>query len=209
MFGKPPEEISYFERYLAKYVDFGLIYGRSARSLVEGWEMEYLAQQGGERWTQKQAETFIEKFLGQFPQLKAWLANQERLVHSQHYIETLTGRRRRFPLITPQTRGSAERQARNSPIQSFASDINLSAMIKLHDLLDPREARILYSVYDSISFEIREDVLEKNIDVIKAVMEKPPIPLLVPLRVDVEVGPRWSETKPWEEVKDAYNRMVA
>lgn len=193
MFRKPIEEISKQERHLAKYFDFGLVYGRGAASLAEGREMEFIQAATGVRWTVRDAEKFMQRFLGGFPQLAAWLRKQRHAPHNAHEVSTPTGRRRRFDLVLPD--GLAERQAINSPIQALASDICLDALIRLHAVL-PEGAHILFTVHDSIAFEIRNDLLGDVLPVIKQVMEEVRvIQTDIPFVVEMKAGPNWTDAK--------------
>jgi len=191
IFKKAPEDITYLERYMAKYVDFGIIYGRGARSLVDGWEMEYyVTEMGGERWSLAEAEEFIENVMKDFPGLAKYIHDQGQLVLKQKYIETPTGRIRRFPFI--KYVGGAQRKAVNTPIQSLASDLNMSAMVRIHQRLDPTEAKILFTVYDSIAFEIRDDCIDKVVSIaMEEMQENLPIDSIVPFKADPEVGYNW------------------
>jgi len=211
MFKKPPEQITKFERYLAKYVDFGVIYGRSAESLVDGWEMEYYVKQGGKRWTLPEAEVFLNSFLNEFGGLKEFISKQHDLVIQQHYIETLMGRRRRFPYISWSNKNSVQRQAVNSPIQSLASDLTFTALTRLHESLDPEKCRILFTVHDSIVFEVRLDALSESLTKIKYEMtQNIPVSSNVPFRADAEVGLRWGEVeKVTQEMLECPERILS
>jgi len=207
MFGKSPEEITYFERYMAKYVDFGVIYGRGAKSLVEGWEMEYMVQQGEERWTVVQAETFLRNFLDQFEGLKSWIEEQHRQVVEVGYVETLSGRRRRFPYIDPYNRSSIERQAVNSPIQGTASDICLNALVALHNRFMEMQspiAYVLFTVHDSIAFLIQESHLDQALSMIREEMvDNALIKAPFPFKIDAEIGPHWGDLSQYD-----WNRLI-
>lgn len=191
MFRKDPKDVTKFERYMAKYVDFGVLYGRGAKSLATGWEMEYLKDMGGTAWTIPEAEKFLQEFLNGFPKLKAWINTQHMLVRQRGFTETPLGRRRRFPLRMNDNIFAIERQCVNTPIQSFASDIVLTALTRLHFSL-PEGAHILFTVHDSIAFEVREDLLDVVSAMIKYEMEENlPIPMNVPLKAEIKVGTRW------------------
>ena len=203
MFKVPISQVTKLERYMAKYVDFGIIYGRGAYSLANGWEMEYIVQQGGKAWTVKEAEYFLREFLDSFPGLKAWIETQHRLVRARKFVETPTGRRRRFPLMMEENVYSVERQAVNTPVQSLASDLVLTALIRLHRIFkdkypttDPwRPAvRILFTVHDSIMFLVRDDLLDEVRPMIHYEMEQNlPIQMNVPIRADTKIGCRWGD----------------
>jgi DNA polymerase-1 len=200
MFKKPAAQITQLERYMAKYVDFGIIYGRGARSLAEGWEMDYVVEQGGTPWTLKEAEEFLSDFLNGFPGLRDWIDRQHRLVRAQRYVETPVGRRRRFPLMMRDTAFLMERKGVNSPVQSLASDICLTNLIYLHRHVLPQEVRIISTVHDSILFLIPEESVEEWIPIIKSTMEvcralPEGMTFDIPLKVDIKLGKRWGDMR--------------
>lgn len=201
MFKKPPEEITYYERYLAKYVDFGVIYGRQAKSLTEGWEMEHLVQMGGTRWTEQEAERFITEFLNEYKGLKSWINEQHRLVIKRHYIETFFGFRRRFPYIDRRNVSSIQRQAVNTPIQSTAAHICLTGMNRIRARLKQEEdkfAFMLLNVHDSIGFEVRNDRLDDLMKIAwDEMVENVPIKAPFKFKIEAEVGPSWGDLEPY------------
>ena len=196
MFHCTIDQVTSLQRYLAKYVDFGLLYGRSARGLLEGMEAVYILQTTGKAMTTKEADDLQAAFFNGFPQLRGYIESQHQFVVKNQYVETPTGRRRRFPYIDRQTMGSVQRKSVNTPIQSLASDMTLNAIIKLTDYLDPREAYIVSSVHDSIMLQVREDCRERLKPRIYETMKTPVIPEFdIPLDVDIEIGPNWAEVK--------------
>lgn len=190
IFSKPPEEITDAERFLAKAVSFGIIYGRSAMALAGGGEMDYAEMHGMKRWTVDQADAFIRKFLRSYPQLQAWIDRLHKQVFIDKYVETPFGRRRRFTMVSRSSKGSIERQAVNTPVQSTASDICLEAMVNIQRLIDPDRATVLFPVHDSICIECAPDYLQILERICRDVME---VDFMgVPLKVDFEVGDDWS-----------------
>lgn len=202
MFRKPEGEITTFQRYMAKFVDFGILYGRGAKSLTEGQEVEWLEEQGVPRWTLSEAEFFLNEFLGGFPGLATWMKEQKARALRDKQVTTKMGRIRRFPLIPASDRGSVERQAVNTPIQSLASDVCLRSLVKLHNEL-PEGAYVLFPVHDSILFEIREDLVEELAPFIKRTMEGGfPFPSDVPFPVDMKVGTRWGSLESYPKKEE-------
>lgn len=193
MFSKPPELVTKPERFLAKAVDFGILYGRTARAIVNGAEMDFLERElHGARWDEPTAQAFINKFLRGFPQLRDWIRETGEQALIDHYVETPFGRRRRFP-FTPRNkyeRMAIMRQAVNTPVQSAASDLCLMAMSRIIPRL-AEGATMLFPVHDSVCLEVREDLLEETTRVLREEMEV--VFMGVPLEVDVESGPSWAE----------------
>jgi len=196
IFQKPESEISKFERYLAKYVDFGILYGRGALSLVDGWEMEEYVKQGGTRWTLQEAEQFLNNFLDDFPGLRDFIRSQHEFVVKNQYVESFTGRRRRFPLILPENKGNVERQSVNTPIQSLASDLTFSALTRIHNRLHPDDGHVLFTVHDSVVLEVRQEVLPQVLSLIREEMEENlPFPIDVPIVAEADLGPNWGDVQ--------------
>jgi DNA polymerase-1 len=195
IFSKPYDEVTKAERFLAKAVGFGIIYGRGPRALAAGAEMRYVEQKlGGTAWTEDQAGAFIKKFLRDYPQLDAWIRKLYDEVPEQGYVESPFGRRRRFPL-RPRHRGelgSIQRQAVNTPVQSAASDLCLEAMVGIQSRLGDIDAQVLFPVHDSVCLEVAEADVERLEALCRDVMEKDDF-MGVPLTVDFEVGETWAD----------------
>jgi DNA polymerase I-like protein with 3'-5' exonuclease and polymerase domains len=193
MFSRAPEKITKPERYLAKAVDFGILYGRTAKAISMGVEMDmYEREMGGKRWDEATAEAFIQKFLRGYPQLGRWLNDNAAGALANYYVESPFGRRRRFP-FRPRDKWSRlaiERQANNTPIQSAASDICLQAMWNIAPRL-PEGAMMLFPVHDSIVLEIEDSQVDEVSKILREEMEQ--FVGEVPLTIDIEVGTSWAD----------------
>ena len=198
IFSKPADRISPAERFLAKSVSFGIIYGRTAKALTDGAEMDYAEREGMKRWDEDTAEAFIRKFLQSYPDLTAWISRMHSEVPAQGYVESPFGRRRRFPLIIdhPGVIGSIQRQAVNTPVQSAASDICLTALVEIQRELEGSDAIVLFPVHDSICIECAEGDVEQVEAICRRVMEKDWYG--VPLTVDFSSGPDWATAGGWK-----------
>jgi DNA polymerase-1 len=189
IFNKPADQITSKERYVAKFVDFGILYGRSAYSLAEG-ELECSVAE---------AQKYIDNFLKHYSSLKAWMAERWPEVLKNGYVENFFGRRRRFPVITKEVQIQGPKQAVNAPIQSLASDLTLLALVDMLKELDPNKARPLWTIHDAINLEIRTSCLDQQIRKVKEIMERerlPNCPIL--LKVDIKCGSNWGDAKGWK-----------
>lgn len=201
MTGKPQHLVTKEERKKAKAVNFGFLYGMGWRKFVmTAWE-NY-----GIRVTEEEAQAFRKAFFDQFPKLIPWHARQRRLAHKYGRVETPMGRVRHLPDIYSPDHGvqaEAERQAINSPVQGFASD-----MCALSLVLGARkfrrlgiEAYPIGTVHDAVNWEIHGDHLNRALPIIKHTMENLPlehmfgINLTVPIIADCKVGTRWGQAK--------------
>jgi DNA polymerase-1 len=192
--GGAVETVSDEERFMAKAVNFGVLYGRSGWAISKGKEMTHAEEKlGMKRWSPEEAEDYVDSFLEGHPQLKEWIqASHERIMRTDsRYTETPFGRRRRF-FVTRTDRGAIgalKRQAVNTPVQSVASDICLDAYARLWANIDPGEARLLSIVHDAILIEVREDRVAEIAAQVKELMEDPPIETKgVPFKVDIKAG---------------------
>ena len=85
----------------------------------------------------------------------------------------------------------------------MASDICLSGLIKLEEVLDPDVAEIILTVHDSILLNVCPSEVSYIIKVIKRVLEEEvPFADEVPLTVDFSVGDRWGSLVKPEEWHD-------
>lgn len=82
-----------------------------------------------------------------------WKKNTKAFCWANGYVETVFGRRRRFPVVANDNKLEIGRQAVNFPIQSIASDLVLKAANELSPLGVP----IVLLVHDEIMFETTPD----------------------------------------------------
>ena len=185
------QEVSKEERGKAKAVNFGFLYGMSARKFVDYAKVSY-----GVLVTEPEATEIRSRFFNTYRDLEPWYALQKRLCAQDGGVYTLFGRFRQLDGIYSQDwgeKGSAERCAINTPVQSSGSDILLSAMIEIDNTLP--EVQVVCTVHDSILVEVPEDKVDYYKEKIGDIMRHPAlldtfgIRLSVPLDIDIGVGP--------------------
>lgn len=195
--GKPAAQITKEERKMAKAVNFGFLYGMWWKKF-----RVYADQNYGVQVSESEAKAYREAFFRQYTGLGPWHDRQRRLVRNLGYVKSPTGRVRHLPTIMSTDEGvqaEAEREAINSPVQGFASDLTVLSMVLIHAELDPKKARIIGNVHDSIMLEVREEVAEEVARRVKHIMEHLPIKELfgfvptVPIEADVTIGQHWGE----------------
>lgn len=129
------------------------------------------------------------EYWDEFRGAKRWQENVIRFYNENLYVETLGGFRRRGPTTV--------NELINMPIQGTAFELVRAAQNDISEQADAAEDPSLHPVFnghDDLSFIIHDDNLESHIDVIARAMSKPRFPwVIVPLIVEVSVGPRWSE----------------
>jgi uracil-DNA glycosylase family 4 len=195
---KQPHEITKDERVIwGKHPNFGLLFSMKPEKY-----QEYCAN-NGIYITLKEAEQVYRRFHETYPALKRWHNRVIRVAHNERQVVTAIGRVRHLPDIKSGHTGSvreAERQAINSIVQGLATDICLTAAVRLSQNLDPNHARLVGSVHDALLFEVRDEVVDLYGPLIKKVMEDMSYIyklygaiINVPIVVDVEVGKHWSQ----------------
>jgi len=171
--GKDPKDVTKDERKKAKAVNFGFLYGMSAKKF-----MEYARDKYQTTLTPEEAKDFRDRFFAKYSGLPMWHQRQRVYVRQYGCVKGPNGRIRHLPdIMSPDesVRAQAERNAINSPVQGFGSDMTMMAVIALHSMFKPEELRIVGTVHDAILMEVREDLADKILDIIRPVIEHPPL----------------------------------
>ena len=111
------------------------------------------------------------------------------------FVETIMGRRRYLRDINSRnvsTRGFAERNAINAPIQGSAADIIKIAMVNIHAWLKKEKLRtkMTMQVHDELVFDLHKD--EKEIVKTNVIeLMRNAVQLEVPMEVEVGIADNW------------------
>jgi DNA polymerase-1 len=186
VFGVGPLAQTGEHRRAAKAINFGIIYGLSPFGLAQQLGIE-----------QREAAQFINAYFARYKGVKAYLEGMLAETRKTGVAKTLFGRIRPIPEITsPQVhlRNFAERTALNSPLQGTAADLIKLAMITIDGRLTKEkfEAKMILQVHDELLFEAPEKEKAKLEKLVREEMEGVH-KLLVPLVVEVGVGPNWRD----------------
>lgn len=195
-------------RKKAKATNFGFLYGMWWKKFKI-----YARDNYGVNVTDEEAQDARKTFFETFPEFAhrdsrgnevGWHTRQRRYAQMNGYVRSPFGRKRRLPAAmdrkdTPE-RAEAQRQAINSPVQSCASDLNLSAALELREKFSPEVMHIVGTVHDAILIEVRDDHVKKVAKRLLDIMKRPrllddfEIDIPVPVLGEVKAGP-WSEGK--------------
>ncbi len=120
----------------------------------------------------------------------------------KEYVETILGRRRYLRDINSRnitTRGFAERNAINAPIQGSAADIIKIAMVNIHRWLQKEKlkSRMIMQVHDELIFDLHKDEQE---------IVRPRVQELMKHAVNLEV-PMEVESGSWKELARSALRL--
>jgi DNA polymerase-1 len=188
--GIAPEQVTDKHRSLAKSVNFGVLYGKTARTLAKEWGV-----------AQHKAEAIVNAIMGNFKQLQKWTARQQAEASKTGEIWTWwkghKARRRPMWQIADQddARASVARNgAVNTPIQGTASDFCIASLTAavawieddgLEDLV-----KLILAVHDSLMFEVHSSMVNETISTTHDIMTSHES-MGVPLVADFKVGRSW------------------
>ena len=192
---KPIEDIRFdklydlivdFLRFLTKFVTFGIMYGRKAKSLAEG-ELNCSVNA---------AQLYINNFFKRYPDFKAWQNASINQAKTQGFVQNPFGFKRRWKYIDQDQIYLLENQAVNTPIQGTASYICLKALTNIHNAFKENGwGWVLFTVHDSIVSEVKKTRLAESLHLIQSIMEAKPFDTEVPFVADMEVGPRYGKVE--------------
>lgn len=209
IFNIPIEEVTKAQRYQAKAVNFGIVYGQQAYGLSQELGIEV-----------KEAALFIEAYFKLYPKVKTYIEESIAKARSTGKSVTYFGRERLIPEISSnngQIRAAAERLAMNTPLQGSAADLIKLAMLEVDKKLTAAhlKAFMILQIHDELVFEVPDDEIEQVKVIVYDAMKNifnlyssrgesellrseklqiPPVSgIKVPLEVDIVIGKNWAE----------------
>jgi DNA polymerase-1 len=187
VFGMPLEKVTKEQRYRAKTVNFGVVYGQSPYGLSQQLKIP-----------QGEAAEFIKLYFSRYGKVKQYIESIKAEAHETGKVQTICGRTRDLSRDLKSSNRSvrefAERAAFNTPLQGSAADLMKVAMIRLSERLktEKLQAKLILQVHDELVLEVPDHELERVKALVQWAMELGQ-PLRVPLVVDMYVGPNWME----------------
>ena len=188
VYNKEEADVTKIERYKAKSVNFGIIYGQGAFGLADNLKI-----------SRGEAKEIIDNYKKQFAGIQRYMDDTINFAKENGYVQTLMGRKRWLRDIHSANftvRGFAERNAINSPIQGTAADMIKLAMTRIHEafLREKFRSRMILQVHDELVFDAPRD----EVDLIKPVIlecmqDALPLPNDVPVIAEVGFGDNWLE----------------
>jgi DNA polymerase I len=181
------------ERSLAKAVNFGLVYGTKAPTL-----MEYAKSNYGVDMSLKQAEAYRKAFFERYPELAAW----HKLVEAEckrgvDTSSTPMGRARKLP-VWMNSGDPAHTAAKNSPVQGAGANAIKLTMAKLFEdrKNGPGNPRLNASVHDEVVLRVEAEHAEEAVEWVRRHMAAAEREAVgdpdSPIVVDVEPKDSWA-----------------
>jgi len=179
-------DVSKDQRAIAKAVNFGIVYGAGGGLIAAQFGI-----------SPEEGQDYVNKWFSKFPRVGDWRKEQFDFAIEHGYVETLTHRKKRFPLITSDQFHEVTKRAVNTPIQGTASDCMLLALIQIDEWIGGFHGMIVLPLHDSIMFEIPTEHIDEFIPRAVAVMEAAPAKLFdtkgIPFLCDAEYGQSWGD----------------
>lgn len=188
VYGVDESAVTKEQRYKAKSVNFGIIYGQGAFGLADNLGI-----------SRTEAKEIIDNYKKQFSGIQKYMDEMINFAREHGYVKTLMGRKRWLKDINSANftvRGFAERNAINSPIQGTAADMIKMAMIKIHHEIRARKlsTKMVLQVHDELVFDAPVEEAEIIKPVILDCMRTAlPLPNGVPVEAEIGAGLNWLE----------------
>ncbi len=172
------------QRYQAKGVNFGIIYGISAFGLSKNIHV-----------SRSEAQAMIDAYFERFPGIKTFMDSTIDQAKRAGGVHTDFGRWRPLPLINGSDRAKRhfeERAAVNTVLQGTAADIMKLAMVRISESFQSHQiqSKMIIQVHDELVFDVLPDELEWVQSCVVKEMETV-VKYRVPLLVDVECANSW------------------
>lgn len=165
------------QRFLAKSITFGFLFGSSGMSMTKYMSLDDATQ-------------LIDTLKTRYPRLTEW-QEEIRQTARKGFVETPWGRRRHFYYdagLNASVIAKQDRECINFPIQGHSSDMTLEAFTRLEMM----GVETLFPVHDAIYVQAREEDAESTFKLVKDTMENI-IPNTVPFRVEARIGATWAD----------------
>lgn len=188
VYGIEESAVTKEQRYKAKSVNFGIIYGQGAFGLADNLGI-----------SRTEAKEIIDNYKKQFAGIQRYMDETINFARENGFVQTLMGRKRWLRDINSANKtvsSFAERNAINSPIQGTAADMIKLAMIKIHDEFGKHkfQSRMILQVHDELVFDAVQEEVETIKPIILDCMRNAlPLPNDVPVEAEVGSGTNWLE----------------
>lgn len=159
--GKKPEDVTSMERKRAKAGNFGLLYGMSP-----GGFQSYAATAYDVSLTLAEAQAVHSAFFEMWDGMRQWHEKAKRRAYERGYVTSPIGRTQWLSDLYSKSSfksSHAERNALNSPVQGFGSDLMQMAAASImgtlpgYPLPKVEGAHVVATVHDEICIEVPED----------------------------------------------------
>lgn len=205
MFGRPIDEVTKEQRFIAKTINFGISYGMGTRKLMDTLNSEAF-KNGTPTVKFPQVQDMLNRYHRTYRKVTEWLAAAGALAFRQGFSETMVGRKRFYtrPDLNMLTQdefdnqvAAIRRKGANSPIQGTNADITKMAMIAVFDEIQDAgyTANIILQVHDEVVILAQKNHAEAVKFMLEETMRKTAEKIItkVPVKADAVVSTSWNK----------------
>lgn len=203
-------------RKQAKTINFGIVYGQTAKKLAVNLSTDDY------RVSFEEAQEFLDHFNDQFPAISKYITRQQKFATKNGFVFNLFGRKRRLPNVDSDNWGKkseALRQAINAPIQGAASDFTLFSSILIREHIRrhllPQSLEQVGTVHDSLKYYIDPIDIHETVPKLYSICRNPETKKWfnfevrgIEMKVDFEIGKNWGELYRYDP-QENYEKWVA
>lgn len=177
------------QKMRAKAVNFGIVYGRTAPSLAEEFNISL-----------KEAQEYIDIWLSRYPVARDFIQDCRDAPLMMRNMITLFGRKKRWGVVSDQNQRNSQNEAANFPHQSSAHDVTLLAGIECQPVVKAIwDIDFVNEIHDALYTEASNDigVYGPATAYVTSVMQRIPrdyglgIKTGVPFIAEAKQGTRW------------------
>jgi DNA polymerase I-like protein with 3'-5' exonuclease and polymerase domains len=201
-----PKDEQKLLRYRAKAVNFGLCYGMHWKKFKRFAKTDY-----GLELTDEQAAAYYNTYHRLYCNIKKWHSDRTMEAGRNGFVMSLHGAKRNVPSIfhdDKYIRSQAARQAINSPIQGFGSDLGVLGIARLARQCDPNIIRPVAFIHDDIILEVKDGYEELGVNTLLWVLNNPPLKEMfniqppIPILAEPDIGLNLGEMIELYDLKD-------
>ena len=182
------DEISRYERSIAKVINFSILYGKTPFGLSKELGI-----------TVQEASQYITTYFEEYPRVRKFLDIVTETAKLHGFVETFYGTRRYINGINSTNKNvqaQAVRMAVNTVVQGTAANIIKKVMIELHEeFKNDENIKMLLQVHDELIFEVRDEFAKEYMKKIENIMENTVKFKKVPLKANGSVAKNWGLLK--------------
>jgi uracil-DNA glycosylase family 4 len=183
LFGKK-ETYTHQEVLDGKMMVFGPLYGRGIPSMARQLKCSI-----------PEAQEYYNRLFAPFQVFLRWSDARAEEAKETGEVRSFFGRKRRWGLITDDNIKDVEHEARNHPVSSTASDVNLLTMLKIYHTFDHNLVMPLLPIHDALLMSVDESKAESLVKEVEQIATTYPSQLLhtdMKFSVEITVGKEWS-----------------
>lgn len=185
---KNPEVMGKFRSLIKNKMVFPAFFGAQPESV-----RDYLCNATGFNVEQSLVDDIMDQFWATFAGVDQWQTKTMNNYYNVGYVETLNGRRHRYPLT--------RNEAINAPIQGTAAELVCDAMTRLSEMALKTGQWHLHpvlNIHDDLTFFVpeKEPIFSQALEIISREMLTFDYPWInVPMSIEISVGRNWADLK--------------